>query len=64
MNLVTDAVQRGRELVQSARSVAELRMVEPEAFGKRSALAKLTGTLRDLSPDQRAELGRALQAAT
>ncbi|MCL6091560.1 MAG: phenylalanine--tRNA ligase subunit alpha [Actinobacteria bacterium] len=63
MNLVTDAVQRGRELVQSARSVAELRVVEPEAFGKRSALAKLTGTLRDLSPDQRAELGRALQAA-
>lgn len=63
MNAVADAAQRGRELVESARSVTELRSVEPEALGKRSALAGLTRTLRDATPEQRREVGRALQEA-
>ena len=63
MNAVTQAAQRGKELVEGARSVAELRAVEPEAFGKRSALARVTGSLRDLAPTERREVGRALQEA-
>ena len=63
MNAVTQAAQRGKELVEGARSVAELRAVEPEAFGKRSAFARLTGSLRDLAPTERREVGRALQEA-
>jgi len=63
MKAVADVTQRGRELIQSACSVAELRAVEPEAFGKRSALAAVTRTLRDATPEQRRDTGRALQEA-
>jgi phenylalanyl-tRNA synthetase alpha chain len=63
MNAVQDALERGRALIDKAGSVAELRAVEPEAFGKRSDLAAITATLRDLSPAERREVGRAVQVA-
>ena len=63
MNVVQDALERGKVLIGKAGSVAELRAVEPEAFGKRSDLAAITATLRDLSPPERREVGRAVQVA-
>jgi phenylalanyl-tRNA synthetase alpha chain len=63
MNAVQDALERGEALIGKAGSVAELRAVEPEAFGKRSDLAAITATLRDLSPPERREVGRAVQVA-
>jgi phenylalanyl-tRNA synthetase alpha chain len=63
MNAVQDALERGRALIETAGSVAELRAVEPEAFGKRSELAAITATLRDLPPADRRDLGRAVQVA-
>ena len=43
MNAVQDALERGRALIDGARSLADLRAVEPEAFGKRSELAGHNG---------------------
>ena len=63
MNAVQDALERGQALIDGARSIADLRAVEPEAFGKRSALAGITATLRDLAPSERRDLGRAVQMA-
>jgi phenylalanyl-tRNA synthetase alpha chain len=63
MKTVEEALQRGRELLEGAGSLAELLAVEPEALGKRSALAAITGSLRDLPPEERRQLGRALQEA-
>lgn len=63
MTTVEEALQSGRELLGTASSTAELLAAEPEAFGKRSALANLTASLRDLPPEERREVGRALQAA-
>lgn len=63
MNAVQDALERGRALIDKAASVADLRSLEPEAFGKRSELAAITASLRDLPPADRAELGRAVQVA-
>lgn len=63
MSSLDEALQRGRALIEAASSLAELRAAEAEAFGKKSALAKLTGTLRGLALDERRELGKALQEA-
>jgi phenylalanyl-tRNA synthetase alpha chain len=63
MSTPGEALLRGRALIESAASVAELRSAAAEAFGKKSALASLTAKLRDLAPDERRELGRALQGA-
>ena len=63
MSDVPSAAARGQEMIEAAGSVAELKAVEAEAFGKRSALAAITLTLRDLAPEQRRETGRALQEA-
>ena len=63
MNAVQDALERGRALIAGASSPADLRAVEAEAFGKRSELAAITATLRDLPPDERRDLGRAVQEA-
>jgi phenylalanyl-tRNA synthetase alpha chain len=63
MNAVQDALERGRVLIDKAGSVAELRAVGPEAFGKRSDLAAITAKLRDLPIDQRRDVGRAVQEA-
>lgn len=63
MNAVQAALERGRALIDKAGSVAELRAVEPEAFGKRSDLAAITATLRDLPAEDRRQLGRAVQEA-
>jgi phenylalanyl-tRNA synthetase alpha chain len=63
MNAVQSALERGRALISGAGTVAELRAVEPEAFGKRSELAAITANLRDLAPEDRREIGRALQEA-
>jgi phenylalanyl-tRNA synthetase alpha chain len=63
MNAVQEALERGRHLIAGATSAAALRAVEAEAFGKRSPLSAITATLRDLGPEQRRELGRALQEA-
>jgi len=63
MNSPREALERGRELIEAAASTSELRAVEALAYGKKSALAKLTGTLRDLAPEERRELGKAVQEA-
>jgi phenylalanyl-tRNA synthetase alpha chain len=61
MSSVLSAQERGEALIAEASSVADLRAVEGEAFGKRSALAAITSTLRDLAPDDRSKMGQALQ---
>jgi phenylalanyl-tRNA synthetase alpha chain len=63
MNDVESALERGRALITGAPSLEALRSVEAEAFGKRSELAAITATLRDRTPDERRQLGRALQDA-
>ncbi len=63
MNDVQSALERGRALIMEAASPEALRSVESEAFGKRSELAAITATLRDRTPDERRELGKALQDA-
>jgi phenylalanyl-tRNA synthetase alpha chain len=63
VNAVSSALERGRALIAGASSPAELRSVEADAFGKRSALAELTAMLRGLPAEERRELGRALQEA-
>jgi len=63
MNAVEDALKRAEALIEAAGSLAELGAVETEAFGKRSELAAITATLRDLAPAEKRELGRALQDA-
>jgi phenylalanyl-tRNA synthetase alpha chain len=63
MNAVQDALERGQALIDGARSIADLRAVEPQALGKRSELAGITATLRDLPPSERRDLGRAVQTA-
>ena len=63
MSSVPSAVERGRELIAGAASLAGLRRVEAEAFGKRSELAAITLTLRHLAPSERRQLGQALQEA-
>jgi phenylalanyl-tRNA synthetase alpha chain len=63
MSEVGPALERAKALIASATSAAGLRAVEPEAFGKRSELSAITGTLRDLAPAQRRQLGQALQEA-
>jgi phenylalanyl-tRNA synthetase alpha chain len=63
MNAVQEALERAQDLIKGASSLAELRAVEAEAFGKRSELAAITATLRDLAPTGRRELGRAVQEA-
>lgn len=60
---VSSAFDRGRSLILEATSSGALRSVEAEAFGKRSPLAAITATLRELAPEDRKELGRALQEA-
>ncbi|HTV10277.1 MAG TPA: phenylalanine--tRNA ligase subunit alpha [Acidimicrobiales bacterium] len=62
-DLVKAATEQGRALILGAASVAELRALEGEAFGKRSQLAALTAGLRDQAAALRRELGRALQEA-
>jgi len=57
------ALERGRALIEGASSLAALRAVEAEAFGKRSELSAITGTLRDLPPAARRVLGQSLQDA-
>jgi phenylalanyl-tRNA synthetase alpha chain len=63
MNDVRSALERGRALLMEAPSLEDLLTVESEAFGKRSELAAITATLRDRSPEERRELGKALQDA-
>jgi phenylalanyl-tRNA synthetase alpha chain len=63
MNAVQEALERAQDMVKGAGSLAELRAVEAEAFGKRSELAAITATLRDLAPADRRDLGRAVQEA-
>jgi phenylalanyl-tRNA synthetase alpha chain len=63
MNAVQEALDRGRALIDNAASVADLRAIEPEAFGKRSDLAAITAKLRDLPADERPGVGRAVQTA-
>jgi phenylalanyl-tRNA synthetase alpha chain len=63
MNAVQDALERGRSLIDKAGSVAELQAVEADAVGKRSDLATITASLRELPPADRADLGRAVQVA-
>jgi phenylalanyl-tRNA synthetase alpha chain len=60
---VGEALDRGQALLREAGSIEALRAAEAEAFGKRSALAALTGTLRRLSDEERPVLGKALQEA-
>jgi phenylalanyl-tRNA synthetase alpha chain len=63
MNAVRQALERGEDLIKGASSLVELRSVEAEAFGKRSELAAITATLRELVPAERRELGRVVQEA-
>jgi phenylalanyl-tRNA synthetase alpha chain len=63
MSSVRSAHERGQALIAGAGSLAALRAVEAEAFGKRSQLAALTLTLRDLAPPDRRQMGQALQEA-
>ena len=63
MNDVQSALEKGRALIMEAPSLEALRSVEAEAFGKRSELAAITATLRDRTPDERRQLGKALQDA-
>lgn len=63
MNEVDQAHQEAEALIQKAVSVAELRAVEPEVLGKRSALAAINATLRDRAPEQRRQVGQALNEA-
>ncbi|HTW08897.1 MAG TPA: phenylalanine--tRNA ligase subunit alpha [Acidimicrobiales bacterium] len=63
MNAVLPAVDRARTLIVAAASADELRSLEAEAFGRRSELAAINATLRDLSPDDRRQMGQALQQA-
>jgi phenylalanyl-tRNA synthetase alpha chain len=63
MSTPREILERGLALMEAAGSVAELRSAAAATFGKKSPLARLTGTLRDLPPEARRELGRALQDA-
>jgi phenylalanyl-tRNA synthetase alpha chain len=63
MSDVQSALERSQALIKQAESLAGLLALEAEAFGKRSELAAITATLRDLPPAERRELGRALQEA-
>ena len=51
------------EAIAAARSLDELKAVEPELFGKRSKLGNLKSRLGTMEPDQRAAAGRALNEA-
>lgn len=51
------------EVLAGATTLAELKVAQSGAFGKRSQLAALSSKLRELEPQQRKELGRALQEA-
>lgn len=63
MSTVQSALERGRALIMGASSLEALRAVEAEAFGRRSQLAAITATLRGRTPDERRDLGQALQDA-
>ncbi len=63
MNGVGPALERGKALIAGASSLAELRAVEAEAFGKKSELSAITSTLRDLGPEERRRLGQSVQHA-
>ena len=49
--------------LSSAATTAELRAAESELLGKRSPLAQLNSGLRDLTPEQRKVVGRAMNDA-
>jgi phenylalanyl-tRNA synthetase alpha chain len=63
MSDVLSALEQSQAVIKQAASLADLLALEAEAFGKRSELAAITATLRDLPPTERRELGRALQEA-
>jgi phenylalanyl-tRNA synthetase alpha chain len=63
MNAIEQASAHGRQLISAASTLAELRAVESEAFGKRSRLAAMTAELRELGPQERRQLGQELQQA-
>jgi phenylalanyl-tRNA synthetase alpha chain len=52
----------GRALAEATTS-AELKAAESELLGKRSAIAQLNAGLRDLTPEERREVGQAINAA-
>ena len=58
-SIVDDAVAR----VGAASSLDELKAVDGEVLGKRSPLSAQKASLKDLSPDERREVGRALNEA-
>jgi phenylalanyl-tRNA synthetase alpha chain len=53
----------GQEAIAAAASTEQLAGVEAASLGKRSPLALARGRLRDLEPERRREVGRALQEA-
>lgn len=61
MNSLDKALQRGRALLAGAATLADLKAAQSEVLGKRSDLAAINATLRDLSSQERRELGRAVQ---
>jgi len=63
MNAIEEAFRHGEALILGATSTAALRAVEPEALGKRSELAAMSGALKGLAPDDRRQLGQAIQGS-
>ena len=63
MNPVAEIEAEARDAFQAATSVAEVRTVETEVLGKRSALAGLHQRLGGLGPEERKAQGQALNEA-
>ncbi len=53
----------GRDKLEAAASLEELRTVEASVLGRKSAIARLNAALAALAPEARRELGQALNAA-
>ncbi len=60
---ISDAEAEAKGLIASADSLEKLREIEPALFGKKAALGQLKRGLGGLEPDERREMGQALNAA-
>jgi phenylalanyl-tRNA synthetase alpha chain len=63
MKAVQEALEQGEALITAAPTVAQLRAAEASALGKRSPLAAVNASLRDLSPEERRRVGQEVNAA-
>ena len=60
---ITTIEQAGAARLEAAASLDELRQAETEVLGKRSSIAALSQSLRDLDPDERRDAGQRLHEA-